>query len=165
MFLHRPYTRRHTAIRKNIVSRFLTRLLLTLSVIGFLSFGDAIEAGSLSAFLRAFGHSHGHHRSHSTNRERPEISGQPVTNGGESHRANSAASTMMPTRSAYALPEVGGGDGHERKGLLPPATAPTRTFTSYTTGTAGICLGQPFRTLLVTSGTSSRARFWSARRS
>src|SRR5205085_1296498 len=115
MFLHRPYTRRHTAIRKNIVSRFLTRLLLTPSVIGFLSFGDAIEAGSLSAFLRAFGHSHGHHRSHSTNRERPEISGQPVTNGGESHRANGAvappvgpsvAPTEAPVESGTHLSSV-----------------------------------------------------------
>jgi hypothetical protein len=49
---------------------------------------------------------------------------------GESHRANSAASTTMPRQSAYGLPEVGGGDGQDRNGLFPPAAAPTRTFTS-----------------------------------
>ena len=104
MFLHRPYTRRHTAIRKNIVSRFLTRLLLTLSVIGFLSFSDTIEADSLGAFLRAFGHSHRHHRSHSGTRERQEISGQPETNNSESPRASvavtpPAAPSVAPTRA------------------------------------------------------------------
>jgi hypothetical protein len=49
---------------------------------------------------------------------------------GDSHRANSAASTMIPTQSALGLPEVGGGDGQERKGLLPLATAATSTLTS-----------------------------------
>jgi hypothetical protein len=79
-------------------------LLLTLSVIGFLSFGDAIEAGSLGAFLRAFGHSHRHHRSHSGNRERPEISGQSETNDGGSRRVNVAvtpppAPNVAPTKA------------------------------------------------------------------
>lgn len=49
---------------------------------------------------------------------------------GESQSANSAASTMIPTQSALAFPETGGGDGQERKGLLPSATAVTRTLTS-----------------------------------
>ena len=86
------------------MNRFSTRLLLAFSVIGFLSLGNAIEAGSLGAFLRAFGHSHRHHRSHSTNRERPQASGQAVTNDGESHRANAAVTppvgpSVAPTRT------------------------------------------------------------------
>jgi hypothetical protein len=78
-------------------------LLLTLSVIGFLSFGDVIEAGSLGAFLRALGHSHRHHRSDSGNRERQEMSGQPETSHGQSRRVNAAvtpppAPSVAPTK-------------------------------------------------------------------
>src|SRR5205085_10801647 len=102
VILRRPYARRWAAIRKNRVNRLLTRLLLTLSVIGFLSFSDTIEAGSLGAFLRAFGLSHRHHRSHSSNRARPEIGDQPLANDSESHRVNAAvrppvAPSVAPT--------------------------------------------------------------------
>jgi hypothetical protein len=40
---------------------------------------------------------------------------------------------MIPTQSALGLPDVGGGDGHDRNGLFPLAMAVTSTFTSYTT--------------------------------
>jgi hypothetical protein len=49
---------------------------------------------------------------------------------GDSHSANSAASTMMPRQSAEGFPETGGGDGHERNGLLPLAAAVTNTLMS-----------------------------------
>src|ERR1700730_5657027 len=51
---------------------------------------------------------------------------------GDNQSANSAASTMMPRQSADGLPETGGGDGHDRYGLLPLAAAVTRTLMSYT---------------------------------
>jgi hypothetical protein len=37
---------------------------------------------------------------------------------------------MMPRQSADGLPETGGGDGHERNGLLPLAAAVTNTLMS-----------------------------------
>ena len=101
MILRHPYTRRCWAIRKNIVNRFSTRLILTLSVLTFLSFGDVIQAGSLGAFLRAFAHSHRHHRSHSSNRERPELNSQPETQRLRhlSHRASLRPGRRLnPTR-------------------------------------------------------------------
>ena len=115
MILRHPYTRRCWAIRKNIVNRFSTRLILTLSVLTFLSFGDVIQAGSLGAFLRAFAHSHRHHRSHSSNRERPELNSQPEMNNGQSHNVNAAvtppvapsvAPTRAPVESGTHIPPV-----------------------------------------------------------
>src|SRR5687767_4940546 len=53
---------------------------------------------------------------------------------GESQRANSAASLMIPRQSANGLPEVGGGDGQDRYGLLPDAIAWTSTLTWKTVG-------------------------------
>ena len=47
----------------------------------------------------------------------------------------------MPRQSANGLPEVGGGDGQDRYGLLPPTAAPTSTFTSYTTGMGWVTPG------------------------
>src|SRR5205807_10581877 len=99
-FFCHPYARRYAAIRKNIVHRLPARLILTFSIIGFLTFGGAMEAGSLGAFLRAFGYSNGHrhYRSHFRNRERQQMYGQPETNVGESHRVN-AAVTPPPAPS------------------------------------------------------------------
>ena len=102
VILRRPYTRRWASIRKNIVNRLLTRLLLTFFAIGFLSFSGTIEAGSLGAFLRAFGHSHRHHRLHSSTRERQEIIGQSETTNSESPGVRVAppvAPSIAPTRA------------------------------------------------------------------
>ena len=49
---------------------------------------------------------------------------------GDSHSENSAASTMMPAQSAEGLPDIGGRDGQDIKGLLPPAAAVTSRLTS-----------------------------------